>query len=471
MLYKNKIALILNLFLSASLFSAGKDFDQTIKTWMGKFNTVSTHNRHDAFKSQMGLHLIGGQGLVRPVVEDFNPIHIEFPRISAGCGGIDYATGGLHIANGEEMLRSLKSIATNGACYAFNLGLQVVSPQIAAATKDIQHFANQINSISINSCEVSKAIVQALVPNIERASQAICSEAAYTNSIVDGYIRAKHRCATEPNFENERLKEVKNKNPNLILGDYNIAWEALKKSGIEDEMSKFLFMNITGTIVLSKDETKTSDGRVVDVKRKITVYPSKVGKALDAILYGGKISKAYQLDKGTNGKYIETDIKLRDLDIKHSQSWKTKIYKQLRSLADKFDNESSGSLTEQLSDDDKKLLDSTKMPIGTMMTLMSQWSGQAMDLASLNDCAEILACERLCQFVHVILDNIRSRIASLETIQTDDSLDEFMKNLHRIEKDVRDYERKNQQNFQNKQNQIQYLINFEKNLREKSRGI
>lgn len=369
------------------------------------------------------------------------------------------------------MIKSLKSIATNGACYAFNLGLQVISPQIAAATKDIQHFANQLNSININSCEVSKAIVQALVPNIERASQAICSEAAYTNSMVDGYIRAKHKCAQNSVFEHEVIQKVKKDYPDLVLGEYNVAWEALKKSGLEDEIIKFLFMNITGTIVVSKDEIKNKAGTVVDIKRKITVYPSKVERALDTILYGGNIPKAYQLDKASNGQYIETDIKLKDLMIRHSHCWKTKIYKQLRSLADKFDRESDGSLSEQLTDEDKKLLESSKLPIGSMMTLISQWSGKAMDLASLNDCAELLACERLCQFVQVILDNLRSGIASLATIHTDEALDEFMKNLQRIEHDIRDYERRNQQNLQNKQNQIQYLLNFERNLREKSRGI
>ncbi len=472
MFYKRVFRLFFSfLVISSSLQAENKDFDNTIRNWMSKFNTVATHNSGDAFKSQMGFHLVGGQGLVRPIVEDFNPIHIEFPRIAAGCGGIDYTTGGLSIANGEEMMKSLKSIATNGACYAFNLGLQVISPQIAAATKDIQHFANQLNSININSCEVSKAIVQALVPNIERASQSICSEAAYTNSKIDGYIRAKHRCATDSVFENKRLEEVKKRNPDLILGDYNVAWEALKKSGIDDELTKFLFMNITGTIVVSKEEIKGGFGKSDEVKRSITVYPSKVERALDTILYGGKISKAYQLDRASDGQYIETDIKLRDLEIQHAHCWKMKIYKQLRSLADKFDRESSGSLIEQLSDDDKKLLDSSKLPIGSMMTLMSQWSGKAMDLVSLNDCSEMLACERLCQFVHVVLDNIRSGLASLGTIHTDDSIDEFLRSLHRIESEIRDYEQRNQQNLQNKQNQIQYLLNFEKNLREKSRGI
>lgn len=463
---------VLLIVLIPCLMSAEKkEFDESIRGWLDKFNTVATHNQADAFKSQMGFHLVGGQGLVRPIVEDFNPIHIEFPRISAGCGGIDYTTGGLHVANGEEMLKSLKSIATNGVTYAFNLGLQVVSPQIAAATKDIQHFANQLNSININSCEVSKAIVQALVPNIERTSQIICSEVAYTNSKVDGYIRAKHRCATDRVYEEERLQEAKQSNPDLLIGDYNVAWEALKKSGIEDESTKFLFMNITGTIVVSKDEVKSGFGKVVDIKRKITVYPSKVERALDTILYGGKIPKAYQLDRAPNGQYMETNIQLRDLTIRHSHCWKTKLYKQLRSLADKFDRESAGSLSEQLTDEDKQLLESSKLPIGSMMTLMSQWSGKAMDLASLNDCAELLACERLCQFVQVVLDNLRGGIASLATIHTDEALDEFMKNLQRIEREIREYERRNQQNLQNKQNQIQYLMNFERNLREKSRGI
>lgn len=453
------------IYLIFPFYLTCESFDETIRDWMDKFNVVATSNHPDAFKSQIGFHLVGGQGLVRPVVKDFNPIHIEFPKFSAGCGGINYATGGIHFANGKEMVEALKSIATNGVCYAFNLGLQVVSPQIASATKDIQHFANQLNSININSCEVSKSIVQALMPNIDRSSKIICSEAAVTNSEVDNYIRAKHKCAQESDFEDRMLGDTKKTQPSWVIGDYNVAWEALKKSGIDDHLSRLLFLNITGTIVVSKEKSKNS------VNRNVTLYPSKIKDALDGILYGGVISKAYQLDLGSNGKYNELEIHLKDLNIPHSHCWKTKIYKQLRSLADKFDNESLGSVSEALTDEDKKLLDSTKLPIGSMMTLMSQWSGSAMDLASLNDCAEIIACERLCEFIQTLLGNIRSAASSLESIHTDGSLEEYIKSLHKVEQTIRDYEKRNIYKYESKQNQIQFLMNFERNLREKSRGV
>lgn len=457
--------LFLLMTLSMSLGFSGEDFEQTIRSWMDKFNVVATHNRPDAFKSQLGFHLVGGQGIVRPIVDDFNPIHIDFPKFSAGCGGINYATGGIHIANGTEMVDALKQIATGGVCYAFNLGLQVVSPQIAAATKDIQHFANQLNSININSCEVSKSIVQALMPNIDRSSQVICSEAAVTNSVVDGYIRAKHKCS-RGDFEDQMLGEVKKENPDWVLGEYNVAWEAMKKTGIDDHLTRLLFLNITGSIVVSKEKRGKTD-----IQRKIALYPSKIKDSLDGILFGGVIPKAYQLHRGSDGKYDELNIDLQDLHISHSNCWKTKIYKQLRSLADKFDNESMGSRAEALSDEDKKLLNSTKLPIGSMMTLMSQWSGSAMDLASLNDCAEIIACERLCEFIGTLLGHIRSASSTLEVLHTDGSLEEYVKSLDRVEKMIRDYERRNLLKFQNKQDQIEFLMNFERNLREKSRGL
>lgn len=465
MRYKKIAMIVIGVMFPFKAFATDKDFDKTIQSWMDKFHVVTTNNQADAFKSQLGFHMIGGQGLVRPIVEDFNPIHIEFPRISAGCGGIDYALGGIHIANGKEMLNSLKSIATNGACYAFNLGLQVVSPQIAAATKDIQHFANQLNSIGINSCEISKSIVQALTPNIERASQIICSDVAIVNNQVDGYIRAKHNCGSDGKFEDKMLKMAKDQNPHLVVGDYNVAWEALKKSGINDELTQFLFMNITGTIVVSKTSNKD------DYQRKVTVYPSKVENALDAILYGGKISKAYQLKKDSSGKYDELDVQISDLTVDLSHSWKTKVYKQLRSLADKFNRETLGDRNVQLTEEDKKLLDSTRMPVGSWMTLMSQWSGEAIDLASINDFSEMIACERLCQFIQVVLNNLISGVASLQTVHMDGALDEFMKNLYRIEREVRDYDIRNRQRFDSKMKQIEFLQNYDRNLRDRGRGV
>lgn len=436
------IGLLGTTFLSASL-------DDKMGEWFDKMNTVSNTSSSEYLNSQLGVNFLGGRGSVRTTVEDINPIHISLPTFSAGCGGIDYTLGAINIASKDEIKKALKSIASNGVGYAFLLGIETVSPLIASTMKEIQTWANQLNSININSCEIASGLVQGMWPKTQGASDYICAHAATTSPLFDDLIQAKHGCRDDRKKETAALKRAK-KNEDFLAGDYNVAWVALQKMSLDNE-TKQLFINLTGTIVVK-------DG-------KIKIFPPKLVDVLSVLELGGKIPKAYKISK--NG----LDIEEADLSIPIEKSWKSRVYKTLLSIQSKILNESKGESV-SLNEEEKNFLQYTHFPIGSLLSLMGQWAGRASEVISLDECAELIAFENTTKLLVNIISLINQRAESLRAIQVDgESLDQYIKQLQQVLKEIRHLQNENFHKVSQKHQMIDYLLNFDKRLKEKERGL
>ena len=234
----------MNKYLIALLAASpllGKSLDKKIDEFFNSYNIATNHTSSEMIDSQLGVHFLGSSGAVRTTVYDVNPIHIQLPTFSAGCSGIDYTIGAINIASKDEMKKALTSIATNGVAYAFLLGVETVSPVVSSTMKQIQTWANQLNAININSCEIATSLMQGAWPKTQRASSYICEHAGSGNVIFRDMIETKHGCRENPKRE-ATFARIREDNENFLVGDYNIAWKALSEA-LLDEETKNLFMN------------------------------------------------------------------------------------------------------------------------------------------------------------------------------------------------------------------------------------
>ena len=273
---------------------------------------MSNTTSPELINSQLGVHYIGGTGEVRSGVYDVNPIHVSLPSFSAGCGGIDYNFGGINIASKDEMKRALKSIASNSVGYAFLLGLETVSPSVASTMKQVQTWANQLNAVNINSCEIASSLVQGAWPKTQRASSYICEHSGSSSPLFKDLIEAKHGCRDDSQKREEAYKNVAKNNKNILIENYNIAWKALENSNLDKE-TKELFMNMSGTIVVREGH-------------EIKVYPPQFKKAMDILRTGGAIQNGYKINDDDIG------VQLSPIIISSQHAWKSKIHKILTSL-------------------------------------------------------------------------------------------------------------------------------------------
>jgi len=447
------IALFLSLH-TANFASLDKEIDKFFDT----FNTKTSTSSPEYINSQLGVHFLGGGGAVRTGVYDINPIHTSLPSISAGCGGIDYTLGGINIASKQEIKNALQSIATNGIGYAFLLSLETSTPVIASTMKQIQTWANQLNAININSCELATSLVQGAWPKNQRASSYICEHASTHDSLFKDLIEAKHGCREDKTKYQQVVSKINAQNQNILVGNYNIAWKALDRFNLDKE-TKNLFMNITGTIVVHEISSDPNQAK------KVSVYPPQYKKAIDLLRFGGRLQHAYKIADDSVDIIPNASI-----DIKAEHAWKSKIYTSLRSLQDKILQERSDS-TATLSEDEKTIISTSHFPIGSLLSLMSQFNGKGAVIA-LDRYSDLIAFERVIKFAEEIVRDTIAQAEALRSAQISGfELDEYIKQVNTVLKDLQMMNMENIQNIAAEHQVIDYLLKLDRTMREKERGV
>lgn len=449
----NKWSVLCASLLALSSLQGEDKLDHQIQKFFDTFNTKSNNTSSEYINSQLGVHFLGGSGVVRTTVEDVNPIHVQIPNFSAGCGGIDYTLGGINIAGKEEMKKALKSIASNGVSYAFLLGIETLSPVVASSMKQIQTWANQLNAININSCELASSAVQGLWPKTQRASSFICEHASTTNPLFSDLIEAKHGCR-DRSKQTQAIDTVKKGNKEILVGSYNIAWKALENLQIDKE-SKNLFMTITGTIVVSDHPTQG---------KKVSVYPPNHKKAIEILRFGGEMTNAYQIDE--NG----VDVKIALLKILPQNAWKEQIHRILTSLQEKILVESKDTSV-SLSPEEENLISTTYFPIGSLLSVMAQYNGKGA-MYSLDRYSDLIAFERVLKFAEEVVRSTIRQAEALKFAQVSGfELEEYIKQVRAVLGDLHTLERDNFEKISLEHQVIDNLIQFDKQIREKERGL
>jgi len=448
--------LLIALLLTPNLIFA--DLDGEMNKFFNNFNIKANTSSPDYINSQLGIHFLAGGGSVRTGVYDVNPIHTSLPSISAGCGGIDYALGGINIASKDEMKNALKSIASNGVGYAFLLGIETVSPVVASTMKQIQTWANQLNAININSCEIATSLVQGVWPKNQRASSYICEHASTNDSLFKDLIEAKHGCRDDRSKRQKIVDKIQTQNKSILVGNYNIAWKALERFNLDRE-TKNLFMNITGTIVVYEIPNDPAEAK------KVSVYPPQYKKAIDLLRFGGRLHPGYKI--ADNGLDIIPDAYI---DIKPEHAWKTRVYTSLCSLQEKILLEKNDSNV-TLSEDEKNIISSTHFPIGSLLSLMAQYNGKSASIA-LDRYSDLIAFERVIKFAEDIVKDTLAQAEALRAAQISGfELDEYIKQVHSVLKELQGMNMENIQNISAEHQVIDYLLKLDRTMREKERGI
>ncbi len=398
---------------------------------------LNKHNDGEVVASEeIGVNYIGGTGMTRTDVVDINPVHVALPTFKAGCGGIDYTMGSIHIASGKEMKKALKAIISDSVGYAFQLGLETMSPSVAETVTKIQGFANQLNSININSCEMAQSLVNSAWPSQRNANQFICQQAS--NNQFNDLVETRHKCHSDEKHASKVMRKASQKT-DLLTGEYNIAKKVFEKLNLSPEEKNF-FLNLTGTVVA--------------INGKVTTYPPKEIKTLDLLLHGGILRDAYHFE----GEYA---ISQKPLTISKGNSWKEKKSRAMRSLLKKISHPTQGDGV--LSPEEETLMNGSKLPIGTLLVLKTR-GGSASNLISLDDYAEIEAFASLKDAIFDVLYEVRSlAVILLDAQVSDEKLKEYIAGIDQV---------KGTLNFENNKilKKIAQVQELEKWLREVERN-
>src|SRR5207249_4829563 len=105
------------------------------------------------------------------------------------------------------------------------------------------------------------------------------------------------------------------------------------------------------------------------------VYPPQFKKALELLRFGGQLDKAYKI--ASDGVDVKTD---QPLYIRMESAWKMKVYNLLKQIQEKIMSENKDK-TVVLTEEEKSLINTTYFPMGSLLSLMTQYNGKGALIA------------------------------------------------------------------------------------------
>lgn len=126
--------------------------------WLGAAST--TGGAPNYMEGQARGYLSGGSYSARwPVSQNNNLMSVQPPKLSSGCGGIDFYGGSLSFLKPDMLVKKLQNVMQNSAGLAFQLALDTISPKIATYTGMMEDISNKLNSLSMDDCTAAKGLV------------------------------------------------------------------------------------------------------------------------------------------------------------------------------------------------------------------------------------------------------------------------------------------------------------------------
>lgn len=284
---------------------------------------------------------------------------------------LDYVEGGIRAANGKRIIDSLSKIAAGSkaevheargeskdkSAFAYLIAMDSISSLTSMVSDQIQTWANQFNTMALLS-EI-----------VEGGAEGVFAKSQRLEALADERRQAKEADRFEARaLALENLKEEGRSR--------NIAWEALRE--LSDE-TRNLFLTLTGGVVVH------SGG--------VELYPSLFKQAI-AKLLDGSASFGY--------KATEEGMKEAPLQC-NTKGERAKVMGMLRDIQAKL-REGSASFSEE----EKTLIHSSRLPLGSLITLMTQYKGSAGSLW-IERFGHLIAMERVTQFVDEALQDALNR--------------------------------------------------------------
>ncbi len=121
---------------------------------------------------------IGGSAYIRTPNSSINPITIDAPHISAGCGGISATLGGFSYISSAKLMDFFRKVIQQAVPVAFQLALTQMFPQIAQIVEKFNTWAQNASSLSANSCQLATGLAHTLIDPLSSATNQVNNSGA-----------------------------------------------------------------------------------------------------------------------------------------------------------------------------------------------------------------------------------------------------------------------------------------------------
>jgi len=127
---------------------------------MADWASSSTQSGPSYMNGQARGYLSAGSMSARwPVSQNNNLLSSAPPKLSAGCGGIDFYAGSLSFLKADMIVKKLQNVLQNSAGVAFQMALDTLCPKCATIMSNMEDLSNKLNAMSMDDCSTAKGVM------------------------------------------------------------------------------------------------------------------------------------------------------------------------------------------------------------------------------------------------------------------------------------------------------------------------
>ncbi|MCR9192611.1 MAG: conjugal transfer protein TraH [Gammaproteobacteria bacterium] len=376
------------LLLSAQL-SHAKGFEDEMQNYFNSLNMVSNVTGASAYQGQRAGFYTGGSLYARSNIRNLQFVRFSWPKVEAGCGGIDLTFGGLSFVKGREFVDFSKNIMNNAQGFAFMLAIEQATPLLGNVGTKAANFATWANQGNLNTCQVSEASVLGLWPRTRQAQQHACQSIGQSKNIFSDWAQARQGCGKgSSNYSYDKVIDG-NSNNEEVIDNTNLAWNALKKSDFflsNADLSE-LMMSLSGSIIITRDGNGNHFQRLPSLANNRNL--------ISALLKGGSVSM-YRCDEQTKC----LNPKLANESINPSAGLASKVSELILQMAANIKS------NQEQSPEIQGLLASTQYPIMKMISVQMAYMKDS-SLVDVTRYSEAIAIDMLFRYLNDNLETIK----------------------------------------------------------------
>lgn len=360
-----------------------------------------------SFQDAQAGYYSGGGFSMRTRRGSFQPFGLTPPSLKVGCSGIDMYMGSFSMIGGQQLVQMAKNLGTQAASYAFQLALKTFAPQIENLLSKLRDLAMELNEFGVEDCQAVQSMFASVLPKDSAMYENVCKDLEGGTGGKD-YFKARENCNSREKAI-QTSKKAQEKDPDLLVGDYNLVFKAARKAGVPETEAQNM-LSLTGTIVM-KDGNRS-------------IYESLVKDAdtWTAHLIGGKSASKYECEDKECLKIKELTLQ----EITHENSYQGKALKRLEELRRKM-----VSMTAFESADIAffESLEGT-FPLYDYISFEAISGEHLIDRSS-----ELVATYMLLHYMGKTIKEVRSALQSLEAKQINDAhIKDFLESLEKLER-------------------------------------
>lgn len=352
-----------------------------------------------AFDGQSAGYYSGGSLWTRFPTRAINPVNLQLPRASGGCGGIDLFGGSFSFINTDEIVATLKATANNAIGFAFQLAIDSISAQIGGVMKDMSHKIQQMNEFNMNSCQFAQEAVGALWPKMDGASQTICQNLGRSSGLFSDEAKARHSCQEQS--ERTRATGSSTDPQAELIKSKNYTWNALMSKSATKPSVEYggWLMTMVGTIIYTAPRSESEPG-------SFRFIAPASWDTYTALLDGTSVAPAqiYRCGGGGDDPYGCLTPTPASLTVGPNTAYKNRVKAMMQSMSRKI------RLNDTLSADEINLLGMSSIPLYKIL-VVNEASHFGLGSGDLDSLSEIVAVDVLMANIDRMLDDVaRSQV-------------------------------------------------------------